>query len=66
MSKIESILDRMGSTCGSYAQRVSRDESLSEDFEQCQNQWLDLQTRIGTMASQLEQYPEKWKQYESQ
>lgn len=45
--------------------QVPNDESLSEDYEQCQIQWIDLQTKISTISSQLDQIPEKWKQYEA-
>lgn len=41
------------------------DKNLIEDCQKCTAQWLELQTRVGTMASQLDQIPERWREYES-
>ncbi|XP_050705317.1 muscle-specific protein 300 kDa-like [Eriocheir sinensis] len=64
ITRIEELLDNMDVSSQEYLKK-KEDRGLLEDCQRCTVQWLDLQTRIGTMASQLDQIPERWKEYEN-
>ncbi|KAK3865215.1 hypothetical protein Pcinc_029165 [Petrolisthes cinctipes] len=64
ISRVEELFDNMDRSSQEYRKKKD-DKGLVEDCQRCSVQWLDLQTRIGTMASQLDQIPERWKEYEN-